>query len=92
MRRERREFSLENTERELINTYKYLKGRCQEDGTRLFSLVPSHRKKSNGCKLKHKKFHLNMRMNFFALMEAENRLPGEVMESPPLETFKTHLD
>jgi len=42
----------------------------------------------------HRKFHLNMRKNFFALRLTEPwpRLPREVVESPSLEIFKTHLD
>ncbi|KFV79687.1 hypothetical protein N308_14448, partial [Struthio camelus australis] len=48
----------------------------------------------NGQKLNHRKFHLNLRKNFFTVRVTEHwkRFPGEVVESPSLEIFKTRLD
>jgi len=77
--------------RDLVYTYKYLKGGCQDDEAKLFSVVPSDRTRGNGHKLRHRKFHLNMRKNFFPLGVTEpwNRLPRDVVDCPSLEIFKS---
>ena len=69
----------------LLYTYKYLKGRCQEQllETGFFSSA-QQQNKDNGHKMQHRKFHPNMRNICFVSKVTEhwNRLPREVVESP----------
>ena len=63
------------------------------DKARLFLVVHSNRTRSNGLKLVHRKFCTNVQKNFtIRVMEHWHRLPREVVESPSMEIFKTHLD
>ncbi|KAK4826436.1 hypothetical protein QYF61_009133 [Mycteria americana] len=57
-------------------------------------LVPSDRPAGNGHRLTHRRFPLNIRKHFFTVTVTEHwdRLPREVVESPSLEIFKSHLD
>ena len=50
----------EEAQRDFIDVYKYLKGGNEEEGARLFSVVPSDRTRGNRHKLKCRKFHLKM--------------------------------
>lgn len=49
---------------DLINAYKYLRGSCQKDGGKLFSLMPIDRTRGNVHKLEHRMFHQNARKTY----------------------------
>jgi len=50
--------------------------------------------RGNGFKLKECGFRLDARKKFFTMwvVKHRNRLPGEVVDAPSLETFKARLD
>lgn len=68
-------FSLEwRLSEDLTNLYKYLKRGCKENGASgLFSVVPSDVTRSNGHKLQHRRFCVNISKHFFT----EHRLLRE---------------
>lgn len=74
---------------DLVCVCEYLMRGNEDDGARLFSLVPSDRTRGSGHKLKQRELHLNTG-NFFFSFEGNqrlNRLPREVVESS-VEIFK----
>jgi len=79
---------------DLKNAYKYLRVGCQEDGAKPISVVPSDRTRGNRHKVKHRKFCLKMRKNFFTLRVTQhwNGSLREVVDSPSLEILKICLD
>lgn len=78
----------------LNNAYKQLMDESQVYGARLFSVVPGNRTRGSGHKLQHRKFRTKMRKNCFTVGVTErwSGLPGEVVDLPPLERLKPHLD
>jgi len=59
-----------------------------------FNKVCSDRRRSNSFKLKKDRFRLDIWKKFFTMMVVKhcNRLPGDVVEAPSLETFRARLD
>lgn len=77
----------------LITVYKYANYQSQMDEAGFFSAVHSNRTKVNRQKYCIGSFII-MRKSLFTVRVTKhsNRQPKNVVESPPLEVLKTHLD
>ena len=66
----------------------------KKDGDKLFSRACGNRTRGNAFKLKEGRFRLEIKKTFFTMRVVKrwNRLPREVVDAPPLETFKVRLD
>lgn len=73
----------------VINTYKFLKGECEEVGAKFFSVVPSDKMRRDAHKLKYRKFHLNVRKNFLTPKVADH-WDRQALRFPSLRTFKIY--
>jgi len=77
--------------RVLTNMYKDTMGGNEEEGSKLFSVVPSDRAGGSGYKLKAVNLDLNTRKLTVSVIKHYKRLSGEVVESPSVEILKTCL-
>lgn len=79
----------EEAQRGLINTYKYRMRGGNEDGARLYTVVPSDRMRGGGHKLKERKLHLSVMKKLVKVVKCQNRVLREPAESACSEIFET---
>jgi len=75
---------------DLIASFQYLKGAYKNDGDKVFSRACCDGTRGNGFKLREGRFRLDIKKKFFTIKVVKHwhRLPREVVDVPPLETFK----
>lgn len=78
---------------DLIEALQYLKRADKNAAEGLFPKACSDRMRDDGLKLEKRRFRLGVRNKLFSLRTVKlwNRLPGEVVEVPPLEISKARL-
>ena len=78
----------------MIAEFNYVKGNHVEEGANLCAAALETRTRSNGFKLRERRFHLNSRKHFLTVRAVcrWNKLPPKVVESPSLEVFRRRLD
>lgn len=87
-------FGLKKRRLTLIVLFSCLKGNHHEAGVGFFCHVSSGRMRGNYFKLYQGRYRLDIR-NFIFTAEVVrhwNKLPREVVEVPPVEVLKRHLD
>ena len=79
---------------DMIAVFNYVKGNHIEEGGNLFTAALETRTRSNGFKLRERRFHFNSRKDFLTMRAVHRwtKLPRWVVESPSLEVFRRRLD
>lgn len=83
----------DSSEWNLINVCKYLMEENEDEGARLFSVVPTDRTRDNGHKLKDMKSRLNTRDCFLTMRVVKHwqGLHREFLDSPSVEAVNSWL-
>jgi len=86
-------FRLEKAGERHYSSVSVPKGAYRKDGENIFTRACCDRTRSNDFKPREGRFRLDIRKKFFTMRMVKhwNRLPREVVETPPRETFKTRL-